>query len=133
MPKPRDLTSEQLAATRARREQFSAMVKTVAKMTDAERTALAQKCMAVNTEGKMLSLTNQMLIAIQRPGATVVGGFAQWLKQKRCVRKGEHGIAIWVPKTLPTDKAIADPEKDVRLAFFMGTVFDISQTEEQNA
>lgn len=127
MPKP--LTPEQLAATRARREQFSAIIKTVAKMTDEERNALAQKCLAVNTEGKTLSLTNQMLIAYQRPGATVVGGFAQWLKQGRCVRKGEHSIAIWVPKNLPKENKEGNTE--ARLAFFMGTVFDISQTEEQ--
>ena len=127
----RNPTPEQLAATQARREQFSAMVKTIAKLTDEERNILAQKCLAVNTEGKTLSLTNQMLIAYQRPGATVVGGFAQWLKQKRCVRKGEHGIAIWVPKTLPKEDPAGDAE--ARLTFFMGTVFDISQTEEQNA
>lgn len=129
MSKPRNLTLEQITATKERREQFSAMIRTVAKMTDEERNALAQKCLATSVEGKTFSPTNQMLIAYQRPGVTVLGGFAQWLKQKRCVRKGERGILIWIPRVLPNK---GEAETETRVAFFMGTVFDISQTEEIN-
>jgi hypothetical protein len=68
---------------------------------------------------------------MQDSGATIVGGFRQWLKQGRAVRKGEHGLMIWVPLLRKSGDSIAgesgesEPD-DVR--FMPGTVFDISQT-----
>ncbi|MCA9643799.1 MAG: hypothetical protein KC492_24065, partial [Myxococcales bacterium] len=43
------------------------------------------------------SLSNQLLITMQRPDATRVAGFHAWRKLGRQVRKGEKGIAIMVP------------------------------------
>ena len=45
------------------------------------------------------SLSNQILIAIQRPDATHVAGFHAWKKFNRLVNKGERGIIIFAPIT----------------------------------
>lgn len=138
------LTEEQKAKAAERKAKFKALWKTVAAMPELQRIQLSNKLGLVTCEGHSLSLCNQMLIALQCPGASVLGGFRQWLKHGRCVRKGEHGSMIWVPcgggkkNDLPMDgtasgvSAIADgapaDENDTR--FIIGTVFDISQTEE---
>ena len=105
-------------------------------MPENERTALVHG-LATTIEGHVLSPTNQMLIAYQSIGqqsATVVGGFHQWLKAGRCVTKGQHGYAIWVPigkkdkaNGTNTDKPASNDDK---AGFILGTVFDISQTQE---
>ncbi|MEK7477682.1 MAG: ArdC family protein, partial [Candidatus Coatesbacteria bacterium] len=43
------------------------------------------------------SFHNQMLIAIQRPNATLVAGFNAWKEMGRYVKQGEHGIRILAP------------------------------------
>ena len=43
------------------------------------------------------SWNNQMLIHLQRPGATRVGGYNTWRDLGRYVKKGEEGIAILAP------------------------------------
>ena len=123
----RQLTPEQAQARDARREKFKQLVKQVAAMSDTERAALALNAGAVVTvEGKALSPINTMLCFMQLPNVSVVGGFRQWLKAGRCVRKGQHGATIWVP--LGTK---AEPTGDGdRQAFGTGTVFDIAQTDE---
>ncbi|MBW6491004.1 MAG: ArdC family protein [Lentimicrobium sp.] len=83
----------------------------------------------VTIEGRALSSHNTELCVFQYPEVTIVGGFQQWRKAGRQVRKGEHGLAIWVP-------AISKPKEGEPEAtetdpyFFGGTVFDITQTEE---
>lgn len=44
------------------------------------------------------SPNNTLLIAMQRPDATMVAGYTTWQKLKRQVRKGEKGIAILWPR-----------------------------------
>jgi antirestriction protein ArdC len=104
-------------------------------MPEGERAALAAKVVGVVTvEGHALSLHNVLLIAMQCPTATIVGGFRQWIKAGRAVRKGEHGISIWVPvkpkgETEQGAAPAADPKGgDTR--FIAGYVFDVSQTDE---
>ncbi|MCW2953211.1 MAG: hypothetical protein JWQ48_2381 [Conexibacter sp.] len=81
------------------------------------------------------SLSNQLLIAMQRPHATRVAGFRAWLSLGYFVRKGETSIRIWVPMK-PTKKALAewaangsDPAAKPRTWFKLGPVFDRSQVE----
>jgi antirestriction protein ArdC len=79
------------------------------------------------------SLSNQLLIAMQRPDATRVASFRGWLKLGYCVQKSEHAIRIWVP--MPPTKAQltkwetdgADPKTKPRVRFKLGSVFDRSQ------
>ena len=81
------------------------------------------------------SPTNQLLIALQRPGATRVAGFKAWEALGYHVAKGEKGIKIIVPiaqKITQIDpetgeeKAIEGPAR----AFTTGAVFDVSQLRE---
>lgn len=139
----RTLTPEQEQARTDRRNRFKAIVKQVAGMSDADRSALAASMPVLSTvEGRALTLHNSCLIALQCPAATIVGGFRQWLKAGRVVRKGEHGISIWAP-TMRKSKDTMEPLNTVdgtdttgekkRLNFLMVTVFDISQTAELSA
>lgn len=139
----RQLTAEQQAARDARRAKFRALWKQVAAMPELQRVQLANQYGFRTVEGHDLSLCNQMLIALQIPAASVLGGFRQWLKQGRAVRKGEHGAMIWVPcgakkgegtESTPSEPATitasGEPEDTQCI---IGTVFDISQTMEVQA
>jgi len=84
------------------------------------------------------SIGNQILIMIQKPGATHVAGFNTWKDLGRWVRKGEKGIAILAPVMPPKqkpeereqDEAEAETEIEPRPVFFKVVyVFDVSQTE----
>lgn len=131
--KKQQLTEEQRAARDARKARFAQMVRQVAEMNDEQKAALVAKMgQLVNCEGQVYSVRNTLLIAMQCPTATIVGGFRQWLKQGRCVRKGEHGASILFPRTFG-DKDNPEPtpaEVEARkITFLSGTVFDIAQTE----
>lgn len=95
------------------------------------------------------SLNNTILIAMQKPDATLVAGYTAWKKQfGRQVQKGESGIRILAPtpykkkmevdKTDPiTGEVIKNPDgtsakesKEVLMpAFKVVNVFDVSQTD----
>jgi N-terminal domain of anti-restriction factor ArdC len=135
----RQPTTEQKAKAAERRERFRALAKQVAEMTDDERAALVMKVGAIVTcEGRALSVHNTCLVLNQLPTASMVGGFRQWKDKGRSVRKGEHGLMIWIPTSkgekaeeapapTPADGAEDAPK---RAGFVMGTVFDVSQTDE---
>jgi len=122
------------AERKARREQVREFAKRVAALSEGERAALANKMPVVNTSGRPLSLHNVCLLYYQRNGGgplTVVAGYRQWLRAGRQVKKGEHGMTIWVPVGLPK---LEDEEAGGSPAgFVFGTVFDISQTEDRAA
>lgn len=132
------LTEAQRAAAKARREKFRVYVKKLASMPEADRLQLAARLPALATvEGHVLSLHNQILVAMQKPDATLVGGFRQWKQHGRAVKKGEHGIMIWVPvmpgsgdEDIPQPDEVDGKSSDDRPRFIMGTVFDVSQTCE---
>jgi len=82
------------------------------------------------------SISNTMLIWMQRPDATHVAGFHTWLSLGRHVRKGEKGIRIFAPmayrKTVAiTNDDTGDPDEEEisQLRFRAVSVFDVSQTE----
>lgn len=94
------------------------------------------------------SLNNQILIAMQRPDATLVAGFRAWqTKFNRRVKRGEKGIQIigYTPKTITTWERKRD-ERGVPIygedgqpvmervktqipAYKVMYVFDVGQTE----
>ena len=135
----REPTEEQRQAAKLRRERFRAIVRDLAKLSEEERLALASRLTGIATcEGHGLSLHNTLLLARQDPTATIVGGFRQWKRQGRSVRKGEHGAMIWCPILAGGngERAPADtPQpseidgKPTGVRFIVGTVFDIGQTE----
>ena len=95
------------------------------------------------------SLNNTLLIAMQKPDATLVAGYTAWQKNfKRHVKKGEAGIKILAPAPYrkhteidridpATGKAVLNPDGSpvrdqheiIVPAFKVVSVFDVSQTE----
>jgi hypothetical protein len=95
------------------------------------------------------SLNNTILIAMQKPDATLVAGYSAWQKNfKRQVQKGQKAIRILAPtpykhkteveKTDPdTGEVLTNPDGSiqkevreiVRSSFKVVSVFDVSQTE----
>ncbi len=95
------------------------------------------------------SINNTILIAMQKPDATLVAGFSAWQKNfERTVKKGEKGIKIIAPcprkiiKEVPqidivtkapmrdeNGKVITRQEEETVPAFKVVTVFDVSQTD----
>lgn len=99
----------------------------LARMTDEEREEYVSDNGITTIDGYALSETNMKLIGFQLKeknlSPTIVGGFRQWIKAGRVVKKGEHGFSILYPR------AYRDKETDEdHLNFGVGTVFDISQT-----
>jgi hypothetical protein len=139
----RQPTAEQKQKAAERRERFTVLAKQVAAMGEDERAALVMRLGAIVTvEGRALSVFNSCLVLTQLPGASMVGGFLQWKAHGRSVRKGAVGLMIWIPTKgkadgpKPADDATpGEPGTDGprRAGFVMGTVFDVSQTEESKA
>lgn len=135
--KRRKLTPEQVARRDERKAKFKTLWKQVADMPELERIQMSNKLGLVTCDGHPLSLYNTMLIALQCPSASVLGGFRQWLKHGRAVRKGEHGAMIWIPLThskQPEGTAQPDGTDPVTAGdgdtrFIIGTMFDITQTD----
>ena len=75
--------------------------------------------------------SNQALLYFQAEGnpLSVVGGFQQWQKYGRVVRRGEHGYLIAVPANIK--KSEAEQDSDDPEYFIYKSVFDISQTTEK--
>lgn len=93
------------------------------------------------------SLNNCMLIAMQKPDATLCQGYNAWKKMGRYVKKGEKGIKVIAPSPYTIQKEVdvldskgrpvldqdGEPVKQTKELNLMGfkaeTTFDISQTE----
>ena len=105
------------------RERLQAVRSKLSNLTEGEKQKLQQTGTVVTVDGRHLSGNNVMLILLQMPGATVVGGFNQWKQSGRQVKKGSSGLSIWVP----TSKKTEDGEETKY--FIAGSVFDVSQTE----
>ena len=77
------------------------------------------------------SIRNQLLIYMQRPDATLVAGFRDWLGKGRAVRKGERAIWILAPITRRRGTDSDDSDDRSGIAGVRAVpVFDISQTDE---
>lgn len=134
----REPTEAQRLAAKVRKEKFREIAKQVSKLSPEQRLELANRVAIVTIEGRSLSVHNQCLLVSQRASVTIVGGFRQWKAAGRSVRKGEHGLMIWVP-CMPGQSAGDTPQPEAidgevqtseRPRFIMGTVFDVAQTCE---
>lgn len=94
------------------------------------------------------SFQNCILIGLQCPYASLVTTYPKWKKLNKQVKKGEHGIKIFVPirkvvdiETKQKDEngnilkdefgnEIVRTEQRTYLKYKIGNVFDISQTEQ---
>ncbi|HVL15832.1 MAG TPA: hypothetical protein VM529_24890 [Gemmata sp.] len=132
-------TPEQKAAAEIRRAALRQLAKDVAALTDAERTALMMRHGGIRTTvGRALTTFNSCFVLAQRPTASVVGGFVQWLTAGRRVKKGAQAIAIWAPsgrgkdaQATPADVEATDEKGRPRC--FIVYVFDVADTEEDAA
>ena len=106
-----------------------------------------KKLLAVMAKYPHYSMNNCMLIAMQRPDATLCQGFDGWKKMGRYVKKGEKGIKIIAPAPYTVQKEVdkldsngkpvidSDGEhvKETKEYQVMGfkaeTTFDVSQTD----
>ena len=127
-------TPEQRAQAEERRNRFRGLARQIAGMSPEARTELAARVNPTTIEGRPLSLHNACLLACQFAAVTLVGGFRQWRRAGRHVRKGEHGLSLWVPRAAPKDQPEADGEAEPgEVRFLIGTVFDVSQTDPDGA
>ena len=96
---------------------------------------------AVMSRFHSYSANNCLLIAMQRPDATLVAGYRAWQdKFGRQVRKGERGMRILSPVVVMVkgegddvgealDGSAGDGPRRRLAGFRLATVFDVSQTE----
>lgn len=120
----------------SRRERMAELARRVAALSPDERAAFAARSPVVTIEGHALSIRNTASLCLQLgPSVSVVGGYQQWRRAGRQVRKGEHGGLILIPRTTKSaEGAEADQGEDAgHLYFIGGTVFDISQTDPLEA
>lgn len=80
------------------------------------------------------SRNNVILIRAQRPHASKVASFKAWKKVGRNIKKGEKGIAIFVPMIKKELVKSKDGEMldNKFCGFRIGYVFDVSQTEGED-
>ena len=103
-----------------------------------------QDLLNVMASGHHYSFHNTLLIASQKPDATMIRGFKQWQELGRHVNKGEKSIEILVPTfqkeieqklDAKTGEILKDEQGDAQLevretinGYVFGKVFDVSQT-----
>ena len=91
-----------------------------------------QKAKAAERKAKLRDMHSNQGNGRRRTGATgesdatIVGGFRQWLREGRAVRKGEHGLGILIPRF---EKGEGGDGPGSLNGFLYGTVFDVSQTD----
>lgn len=109
----------------------TALLRTLAEQVETLRTSEGwQQWLNVAAKFRTYSVSNQLLIAAQRPDATRVAGYRAWSQLGRQVRKGEHGIRIVAPLIRRTDCDGANGERRaVITGFKVVHVFDVTQTE----
>jgi hypothetical protein len=129
-PKPRTTPEERKAKLDALRERLKAWYAEHGYTEDEanSKTGWPSHLAAAAARWDGYSPRNAHLIAMQRPEATDVRGYREWLAHGRQVRKGEQGIQILAPVTKKGEDG--DGELiGVRIAY----VFDVSQTDPVEA
>ena len=124
---------EKIEYREKKKSRIQAIRKTLSEMTEEKRTELIEKFgIVVTIEGHPLTAHNTCFLYAQtEKPITVVGGFQQWRKAGRTVKKGEHSLLIFVPsikrKDGPVPSEVEGSEDEP--FFFTANVFDITQTE----
>ena len=73
----------------------------------------------------LLSISNQLSVALARPDATFVAGFNTWLRLGYAVRKGERAVAIIAPLPVKErDRVTGEETGDTMMLFKTVFVFD---------
>lgn len=116
--------------TPEKRDKIKELRQRLANLPQSQREELAQRALIATVDGHTLSAHNTIMVYFQTMSTgvtpTVVGGFKQWLRAGKCVRRGEHGYTIFFPVGVKDND---DNIVEVK-TYYTGTVFDISQVEE---
>jgi hypothetical protein len=96
-------------------------------LTEAQRDELLSNARITTIEGHLLSTNNIVALLVQGCKDPVVGGFRQWIRAGRCVRKGSVGFIIWIPSKKKSDES--DEFEEYEPIFYPATVFSQSQTD----
>ena len=131
----KEATAEQKEAAATRRAGIKQLCAIVKALPVEKRVLLAASYGIRTAEGRELSPFNQCLLVHQNSSVSIVGGFQQWKKLNRSVKKGERALAIWVPcgkQAEGAGDAGANPDTTEDRFFILGNVFDISQTETED-
>lgn len=113
--------------TKKTKDKVSKARKALSKLTERERSLLLERGLIMTIEGQKLSAHNTIALYSQGCNDSVVGGYQQWRKAGRQVRKGQSGFVMWFPAAKRGD---TDNEKP---RFFTTTVFAMSQTDPIDA
>lgn len=131
------LTEAEIEIKKEKQEKLKNLFKTVQEMTNEQLEQFVSNVGIVTCEGHALSPRNQVLLVLQAENdimPSIVGGYAQWQKQNRQVKKGEKSkLSILVPMTIKEKNEqgqVIENSEDVTF-FKWVSVFDILQTEEQ--
>lgn len=117
-------------------DKIKELVKKLAEFDENQRKELAEKLYIITTcESHRLSEDNSILIHCQNKTEipiTMVGGYRQWTRHNRQVKKGAHGFLIRYPmKPKKEEKQQEETSNDNETThFWWAYVFDVSQTEE---
>lgn len=97
----------------------------------AGQSADLERYLAVMGRFHRYSFHNCLLIAMQRPAATLVAGYGRWQDLGRQVRKGERGIMILAPCLRRVEEAEGEEQPAGRrvTGFRVAYVFDVDQTD----
>ena len=115
-------------------DRLRGLSKSIKSMSDEARTKLATRLGTITAEGHSLSIWNTCCLWMQANRELVqVGGFRQWMKVGRVVRKGESAIGyIMVPlkRKSNVEEVSEQNDNEKNLRFKWVAVFDVTQTEE---
>jgi hypothetical protein len=96
-------------------------------LTPEQKQALYNRGVILTIEVRALSMHNTILLHMQAINTpSVVGGFQQWRKAGKMVKRGEHGMTIW----FPIGQKNNDGDVLEATTFYTATVFDVSQVED---
>ena len=113
---------------RARIKELSAKLKA---LTPEQRQEIIAARGIINTiEGRVLSTPNTLMCYFQCDGMipTIVGGYQQWKRAGKQVKRGEHGMIIFFPCGGERDEETGDVSNPEY--YSAAIVFDVSQVAD---
>lgn len=124
--------SDPEAAKQKREEAFDKLEQGIQSLLDSGRW---EQWLRVMSQLRSLNCTryswqNCLLLLMQNPDVSIVGGFWDWKKVGRSVKKGATGLAIRAPFTKKLDEIDDQTGKPKKVTYFnLVYVWDITQTE----
>lgn len=111
-----------------KKEKITQIRKTLSQMSEEQQQEVAARFGIITVEGHPLTPYNQCFLVSQSEiNFSIVGGYVQWKRAGKVVRKGQHGFLILVPSVSKKEENV-DTYLDDDVHFYSATVFDISQT-----